>query len=284
MWSALAPTSEPWLGELPTRRFGLSGPLVVVRHATRSQLDVLDELSTGDPGVTGGTTCVALEGSRFRGQRGRTWSTSRGNLHASVHLAFDVEAAENQAALAVLPAVAAAEAVEEVSEGRVRPGLKWVNDLLLDERKVGGVLTSTQVQSGRIRDARVGIGVNLTYAPQIVATRGALEAGRLADADGVFAKPDAWALLLPALTRRLARGRDAVASGEGGRLVDRYRDRAAFLGRHVTIWPVDDDGGGRVREATPIAQGRVLELRPDLSLILEGAAQPIRNGRMTIDP
>src|SRR6056297_2847932 len=141
LWSALAPTSEPWLGELPTRRFGLSGPLVVVRHATRSQLDVLDELSTGDSGVTGGTTCVALAGSRFRGQRGRTWSTSRGNLHASVHLAFDVDAAASLAALAVLPAVAAAEAIEEVSEGRVLPRLKWVNDLLLDERKVGGVLT-----------------------------------------------------------------------------------------------------------------------------------------------
>jgi len=282
-WSALAPESEPWLGELPTRRFGLSGPLVVVRHATRSQLDVLDELSAADAGVTGGTTCVALAGSRFRGQRGRTWSTSRGNLHASVHLAFDVDAAASQAALAVLPAVAAAEAVEEVSEGRVRPGLKWVNDLLLDERKVGGVLTSTQVQSGRIRDARVGIGVNLTYAPRIVATRGALEADRLADADGVFDAPDAWALLLPALTRRLAHGREAIAGGNGARLVDRYRERAAFLGRHVTIWPVEY-GGGRVQEATPIAQGRVLELRPDLSLILEGAAQPIRNGRMTIDP
>ena len=283
LWSTLAPTSEPWLGELPVDRFGLTGPLVVVRHATRSQLDVLDELSAADAGVTGGTTCVALAGSRFRGQRGRTWSTSRGNLHASVHLAFDVGAAESQAALAVLPAVAAAEAIEEVTAGRVRPRLKWVNDLLLGQRKVGGVLTSTQVQSGRIRDARVGIGVNLTYAPEIVATMGALEAGRLADADDAFATPDAWALLLPALTRRLARGRDAVAGGTGARLVDRYRDRAAFLGRHVTIWPVDDDGVGSERAAAPVARGRVLELRPDLSLILEGVAQPIRAGRMTID-
>ena len=283
LWSALAPTTELWVGELPAGRFGLSGPVVVVRDAPRSQLDVLDELSAADAEVPDGTICVALAGSRFRGQRGRTWSTSRGNLHASVHLAFEVDAAESQTALATLPAVAAAEAIDEVAGGRVRPRLKWVNDLLLDGRKVGGVLTSTQVQSGRVRDARVGIGVNLTYAPEIAPGPGTLAAGRLADADEVFAAPDAWAVLLPALARRLAHGRDAVSSGAGAGLVDRYRDRAAFLGRQVTIWPVDDEGAGRVQAPTPIAQGRVLELRPDLSLILEGVADPIRSGRMTID-
>lgn len=283
LWSALAPSSEPWAGELSAGRFGLAGPVVVVRHAPRSQLDVLDELSAAVADVPDGTTCVALAGSRFRGQRGRTWSTSPGNLHVSAHLAFGVGASESQAALAVLPAVAAAEAIEEVSDGRVRPRLKWVNDLLLDSRKIGGVLTSTQVQAGRVRDVRFGIGVNLTYAPEIASASGTLAAGRLADADGVFAVPDAWALLLPALTRRLAHGRDAVAGGNGTVLVDRYRERAAFLGRHVTIWPVDDEGGGRVRAPTPIAQGRVLELRPDLSLTLEGVTEPIRTGRMTID-
>jgi biotin-(acetyl-CoA carboxylase) ligase len=140
------------------------------------------------------------------------------------------------------------------------------------------------VQSGRVRDVRVGIGVNLTYAPEISQAPGTLAAGRLAEADGVFATPDAWALLFPALTRRLAHGRDAVAGGNGAVLVDRYRDRAAFLGRHVTIWPVDDDGDARLQGPTPIAQGRVLELRPDLSLILDGLAEPVRTGRMTIDP
>ncbi|MDZ7706834.1 MAG: hypothetical protein U5J97_02865 [Trueperaceae bacterium] len=283
LWSALAASSEPWLGELPAGLVGLPGPVVVVHDAPRSQLDVLDELSAADAGVPDGTTCVALAGSRFRGQRGRSWSTSRGNLHASVHLAFDVDAAGSQAALAVLPAVAAAEAIEEIAEGRVRPRLKWVNDLLLEGRKVGGVLTSTQVQSGRVRDVRVGIGMNLTYAPEIAPAGGTLPAGRLADADGVFATPDAWAVLLPALTRHLAHGRDAVASGNGALLVDRYRERAAFLGRHVTIWPVGDESDRHQPAQTPIAQGRVLELRSDLSLILEGVGQPIRTGRMTID-
>lgn len=283
LWSALASASELWTGELPDGLVGLPGPIVVVRDAPRSQLDVLDELSAAEARVPDGTTCVALAGSRFRGQRGRTWSTSRGNLHASVHLAVDVDAPASQAALAVLPAVAAAEAVEEVAEGRVRPRLKWVNDLLLDDRKVGGVLTSTQVQSGRVRDARVGIGVNLTYAPEIAAAPGTLAAARLADADGVFATAEAWARLLPALTRRLARGRDAVVSGDGVLLVDRYRERAAFLGRHVTIWPVGVAGDGPEDAPVPIARGRVLELRPDLSLVLEGQDTPIRTGRMTID-
>lgn len=280
VWRAFADDARAWRTELPDAAFGLAGPLLVVGEAGASQVDRMQRrLAAGEP-LPDGLACVALAGARFHGQRGRPWTALRGNLHLSVHLALDVDAAEAQAGLAVLPAVATAEAIEEVAGGAVRPGLKWVNDLLLDGRKVGGVLTVTQLQSARVRHVVVGIGVNVARAPELPPTPRGAPAGRLAAADAAFGGEDGWARLLPPLLRALGRGRDELAEGRAAALVQRYRERAAFLGRRVTIWPVEDASGAADE---PLARGRVVALGDDLSLRLEGRAGPVRSGRMTIE-
>ena len=184
--------------------------------------------------------------------------------------------------LTLLPAVATARAIEAVSGGRLRPGLKWVNDLLLAGRKVAGVLTATQLQGDRVRHAVVGIGVNVARAPDLPASPRAAPAGSLAALDAAFVGEVAWGTLLLALLAELDRGRRALEAGDGAALFDAYRERAAFLGRNVTIWPVDE--GEDPDAVAPLARGRVLRLLPDLSLVLEGRAAPVHAGRMAIDP
>jgi BirA family biotin operon repressor/biotin-[acetyl-CoA-carboxylase] ligase len=228
-----------------------------------------------------GLACLALTGSRFQGQRGRAWTALRGNLHLSVHFSLDLDAADHQAGLTVLPAVATARAIEVASDGRVRPGAKWVNDLTLAGRKVAGVLTATQLHGGRLRHAVLGIGVNVARAPELPPTPRVTRPGSLADADAAFAGDDAWARLLPLLLTELERGRALLAAGEGGALLDAYRARATFLGRAVTIWPVDE--GVESGDVRPLAYGVVHALRDDLALELEGVDAPVRHGRMTLD-
>ncbi len=257
------------------------GPVVIVAHAPTSQFGVLQQrLAAGDP-VPDALATVALEGSRFRGQRGRAWATLAGNLHLSVHLSLNLPAAEVQAALAVLPAVATARAIERASQGAVRPGLKWVNDLLLADRKVGGVLSASHVEGGRVRHLLLGIGVNVAARPELPATARALPPARLADADPRFADPAAWSRLLHPVLEEIEAARTALDEGHGAALIDAYRDRAAFLGRRVTIWPVDDEDDA---SAEPIARGVVEALLPDLSLRIRGIPDPVRHGRMTLDP
>lgn len=277
-WHAFADAPRVWTSRTGLSGVGGPGPLILVGEAPRSHFGRMNDLLASGHDVAPGTVCVARSGARFRGQRGRAWSALAGNLHLVAHLALDVPAAASQPGLAILPAVAAAEAIEALTAGRVRPGLKWVNDLLLGGRKIGGVLTATQLHGDRVRHAVVGIGVNVARAPDLPPAPRALPAGRLADADPVFAAEGGWARLLAATIDELGRGRDAIVAGRGDELVARYRDRAAFLGRHVTIWPVEEEapGGG------PLARGRVLALRPDLSLVLDGVPEPIRSGRMTI--
>jgi len=282
---ATLPHSEP-----PDRRLfratakgplaALGGPLLVQAYAPYSQFVRLQQILAGGGSLPDGLACLALDGARFRGQRGRAWSTHPGNLHLSVHLTLDLPADRSQAGLSVLPAVAAARAVEAVSEERVQPRLKWVNDLLLGRAKVGGVLSASQIRAGRLRHVVLGIGLNVAVVPSLPADLRVLPATRLADHDPVYATEDGWAKLLPQLVHELAEARRTLAAAGSEPLVDAYRQRAAFLGRNVTIWPVDDDGAV---EVDPIARGRVLELLPDLALVIESHAKPVRHGRMTID-
>jgi biotin-(acetyl-CoA carboxylase) ligase len=278
LWRTFGSAASPWVTTTPDD----SAPwLLVLDDAPRSQFDLLGErLAAGDE-LPDGLACVALAGSRFHGQRGRPWTALRGNLHLSVGLALDLDAAACQVGLTLLPAVATARAIESASEGRLRPGLKWVNDLLLDDRKVAGVLASTQLQGGRVRHALFGIGVNVARAPELAPAPRAAAPGALAPLDPAFAGAGAWAPLLRALLAEIDRARRTLVDDAGAELFAAYRDRAAFLGRAVTIWPVVEAPGA---EPVPLARGRVLELLPDLSLRLAGRAEPVRAGRMTIDP
>lgn len=147
-----------------------------------------------------------------RGRQGHGWVSPPGNLFLSVLVrpGPDVRAAF----LPLLSGIAVAEALEEASALAVR--LKWPNDVLVGERKVGGILVEASTGAAGIEWAVIGIGVNVALRPED---------------------------LPPAL-------RDGVTSValEGGR-VDVPRLAAAVLGRLAVWYPARARGdAGRVRE------------------------------------
>ncbi len=105
--------------------------------------------------------------SSGRGRRGRAWSSLDGNLFISglYRLACPpVEAAQ----LSFAAALAVAEALDaHVASERVR--VKWPNDVLLDCRKVAGVLLESQ-SLARGLELVIGCGVNLASAPPAAET------------------------------------------------------------------------------------------------------------------
>lgn len=275
-WAAVGSERPAWWAPDGSERV-----VVVVDEARTSQFDALNERLADGRHVPAGIVCVACMGSRFHGQRGRPWAALRGNLHVCVHIPLDVDAATAQAGLTALPAVATAHAIDRATAGRVAPRLKWVNDVLVGDRKVAGVLVATQIQGGRVRHAVVGVGANAAWAPELAPSPRAAIPTSLADVDpeGFGARePHAWTALLAPLLAELERGRTLLQAGRGADLVDAYRDLAAFLGRLVTLWPDDEDAPG------PLARGRVEALLPDLSLRLEGRDEPVHSGRLTLDP
>jgi hypothetical protein len=111
--------------------------------------------------------------------------------------------------------------------GRSRPGLKWVNDLMLADRKVGGVLSPRRCQRPACRTRWSGSASTSSTDAAAAATRGRAARRQPRRARRrVGAQPRALTLAL------LARARRAVAelrAGGGGALVEAYR--RASLGR-----------------------------------------------------
>lgn len=117
-------------------------------------------------GESGPIWIWALKQSAGRGRRGRSWESPAGNLMCTLLLTPQVTLAE-AARLSFVAALAVRDlAAEFVQTADVR--LKWPNDVLLDGRKVAGILLESSSDSGA--DAlpwlAIGIGVNLRTAPE----------------------------------------------------------------------------------------------------------------------
>jgi BirA family transcriptional regulator, biotin operon repressor / biotin---[acetyl-CoA-carboxylase] ligase len=98
-----------------------------------------------------------------RGRQGRVWtSPSGGNLYLSLARSFEHATLARLGGLSLAIGIAAAEALHALGADAV--GVKWPNDLVVDDRgrltKLGGVLIEAGMQQGRPR-AIVGLGLNL---------------------------------------------------------------------------------------------------------------------------
>jgi BirA family biotin operon repressor/biotin-[acetyl-CoA-carboxylase] ligase len=280
LWAALA-GGDPCLHRPSAGAGGFWPRIVLVGEAAHSQFDVLRGLLAADPAAGCPVACLALAGRGFHGHRGRPWTALRGNLHLSAALAPDAPADRIGLALTMLPAVATVDALREVSGGALAPGIKWVNDILLEGRKVAGVLTSSQAQGSRLELAVLGIGLNVARTPPLVPTPFVPAAGclRASPQGRHLALPDVFAALLAALARRAA---ELLREGPA-RLFAAYRAASLVIGRRVRVWPEGLDH--TLPPATwpePLAEGVVEEILPDLSLLLEGRSDPVSRGRLAL--
>lgn len=257
-------------------------PLVIaLADADHSQYDVLVEC-TRDPAAPAlPVVALALAGRGFHGNRGRPWQALPGNLHLCAALPVDLPAASCAPVLPALAAVAVTDALAAVCGPALPARIKWINDLLVGEAKVGGVLASAQLLGSRITSVVVGIGVNVRTTPAVVPTlfvpAVTCLAAHPAGAPAAAAAGTLLAALLAALARRFA----ALAADGPADLVATYRARCQDVGRTVAVWaeslPDDSDAAPL---APPLARGLVTGLGPDLSLSLEGHASPLGGGRM----
>ena len=112
-----------------------------------------------------GLAVLALRQTAGRGSRGRTWSSPPGNLSLSVILRPDTPAAQ-AGQWALLAGVATADGLAGFLPDASALALKWPNDILLQGRKLGGILVESSAgEGGRIDWLVIGFGANLAAAP-----------------------------------------------------------------------------------------------------------------------
>lgn len=111
-------------------------------------------------GAPHGAAVAAHRQTAARGTRGRGWDSGPGGLWLSVVLRPD--APEGPERLGVRVGLAVAECLERaagIGAGEIR--IKWPNDLVAHDRKLGGVLCEARWQSDRPLWIVVGVGVNI---------------------------------------------------------------------------------------------------------------------------
>lgn len=132
--------------------------------ARRFDIDLLEScdstnavlLQRAEAGAPSGSVVVAQEQSAGRGRRGRAWLSAPGDS-LTFSLLWRFAPGTAPAGLSLAVGLAVAQGIEQSGGTTIR--LKWPNDLLLDGRKLGGILV--ELVPGAPHAAVIGIGLNL---------------------------------------------------------------------------------------------------------------------------
>ena len=141
-------------------RFGsaIGSPLSVAGETTSTNDDARRAAMEGAPH---GATFLADAQTAGRGRGGHSWFSPPGeNLYMSTILRPRVSPADI-APITLAIGLAVARVVGRCLRGAGRVGLKWPNDVLVDGRKIAGVLVEGQLRGDRVTSLVAGIGVNV---------------------------------------------------------------------------------------------------------------------------
>lgn len=138
-----------------------------------------------------GTLVVADAQDAGRGRLGRSWQSPAGsNIYMSILLRPDIEP-DKAPMLTLVMALSVAEAVKSISglDGKI----KWPNDIVLNKKKICGILTEMDLECEKIRQVVIGVGmnVNMQEIPEDIketATSLWLETGCIFDKEALIAR------------------------------------------------------------------------------------------------
>jgi BirA family biotin operon repressor/biotin-[acetyl-CoA-carboxylase] ligase len=225
---------------------------------TDSTQRVARDLARG--GAPEGTVVLAERQTAGRGRLGRTWHSPPGlNVYASIVLRPPLAPGEVPRLALVVGAAVAAAIADQVGAS---PAIKWPNDVLLDGRKIAGVLVEMDAEMERVHHVIAGIGVNVnaplaSFPPDLrdKATSLLAATGRRVDRAAFAAR------LLVALEARYGR----FVSGGFDSVRAEWERFSCLTGTDVRVAGPDGEVAGRVLGLDD--DGALRLARPDGSVV-----------------
>ena len=221
-------------------------------------------------GAPEGLTVIADQQTGGRGRRGRVFVSPPGGLYVSVLLRPDAGLRELMW-LTAWSGVALCDGIERCCG--VRPGIKWTNDIILNGRKVCGILTELGMEgeSARSQYVVVGAGINVSQTEADFGPEVAPVAISLAQALGTAPRrAELAASILTALDDMRA-----AFPHEKERYLEQYRKDCLTVGREVRILR----GDGRTEEAVAEA------IDEDFQLVVrfpDGRRETVNAGEVSV--
>lgn len=218
-------------------------------------------------GAPHGTVLIADRQTAGRGRMGRSFLSPGGmGIYMSVVLRYDCEAADLMH-LTCACGVHLCNAVESVLQ--VRPGIKWINDLVYEKKKLAGILTEL-VFTGSQVCAIVGIGLNCCQNPEDfdplirdIATSAAIITGR---------PPNRGLLLSQILQELLSMDQRLLSHRE--ELMTQYRQDCITIGQSVSVL-----------QNETVQHGKAVEILSDGTLLVQfddGSERTVNSGEVSI--
>lgn len=201
---------------ITTRTFGTLGS---------TNTEALERARQGAPE---GLCIVARRQTAGRGRYGRTWISEKdAGLYFSIVLRPKLEVQF----LPLITLMAGVAVHDMLREYGLRPDIKWVNDILVDEKKISGILAETAETRDGVAVV-VGIGINLTsdnFPPEIAESAASIESSA-----GVKVSPEEAA---ETLTGFLTYFYLTLTGPDGtGRIIDEWKKRSTYYsGKPVRV-------------------------------------------------
>lgn len=237
--------------------------------------DTIDSTNTrakllAENGAPQGTILIADTQTGGRGRRGRSFHSPAGTgIYLSLILRPNCFPDELMH-LTCAAAVSVCDAVEDVTG--LRPGIKWINDLVFGKRKLAGILTELGFQSGtgRVAYAVIGIGINCCqsiedFPPDIRDMAGSLYT---ATEKSVSREQVAASILL-----QLQKMNDTLLSGKDA-MMEHYRKDCVTLGKEISLVRGDE-----------IRHGTALTIDPQGALVVrfpDGHTEAVNSGEVSV--
>lgn len=181
-----------------------------------------------EKGAPHGTLVIAEIQTRGRGRLGRTWFSPQGGLWFSL-LLRPQNPPIMPAHITFVSGLSIAQAVAKLG---ISVHLKWPNDIYLDEKKIGGILSETKSTGPSFEYLIIGIGLNVNIPESDFPSTLAQEATSLLT---VKEKPVSRALLLGAILLALEKLLELYPKVGFSAILKAWKKYAAFLGTQVRV-------------------------------------------------
>jgi BirA family biotin operon repressor/biotin-[acetyl-CoA-carboxylase] ligase len=211
-------------------------------------------------GAQEGEIVVSESQTAGKGRMGRRWESPPGvNIYLSTILRPPFP--PNKIPLITLmTAIVCAEGIEEVTG--VLPSIKWPNDLLFGDKKLGGILTEADMEMDRINFVVVGIGINVNMPRSSLPPAIRDTATSLREALG---RKISRIVLIQALLRHFELWYKRFGEGRGEEIKRRWEELSRIRGKEVSV----DFMGEMV-------QGMALEIDADGALLVKEAGGEVK--------
>lgn len=165
---------------IESQNFRLGNKIHVFENLVSGMITARDMALQGCPE---GTVVIAEKQEAGRGRLGRNWSSPEGGLWMCIVLRPCCE--PNGIQLITLAAgISVCKTVQQLYG--LKPGLKWPNDVLINGKKICGILTEGSICANSIDFAILGIGVNLNFGTDLLPDELKSRAATLLDESGIY--------------------------------------------------------------------------------------------------